>query len=130
MIKSFLTGGAELPRERVKDLLLDDHLECGCLGSVGGEGEGAEDDDEDARFQRQLFDFFLGLTLGRSFSSLISMLTWVFYSRYLRLLCPLPLIIGQILQKLSEDCSTRNHQVNNNQRIKTKSKNSITRNDL
>ena len=97
MIKSFLTGGAGHPRERVKDLLLDDHLECGCLGSVGGEGEGAEDDvddNEDAGSQRQPFDFFLGLTLGRSFSSLISMLTWVFYSRYLRLLCPLPLIIG------------------------------------
>ena len=47
MIKSFLTGGAEHPRERVKDLLLDDHLECGCLGSVGGEGEGAEDDLDD-----------------------------------------------------------------------------------
>ena len=81
MIRSFLTGGAEHPRERVKDLLLDDHLECGCLGSVGGEGEGAEDDvddNEDAGSQRQLFDFFLGLTLGRSFSSLISMLTWVF----------------------------------------------------
>ena len=60
MIKSFLSGGGGHPRERVKDLVMEDHLECGCVGSVRLKGDNLLEDKHNNGSRRQFFDFFLG----------------------------------------------------------------------
>ena len=74
MIKSFLTGGGEHPRERVKDLVMEDHLECGCLGSDRVDTHDDQPvDGNHAGSRRRLFDLFLGITLGSYFFQLSSL---------------------------------------------------------
>ena len=50
----------------VKDIVMENHLECGCLGSVRLKGERAHDnlleDNNSDGSRRRFFDFFLGLT--------------------------------------------------------------------
>ena len=72
MIKSFLTGGR--PRERVKDIELEDHLECEC-GCNSGDCASKEDVIRDNQSDliacnqngsgRHIIDLIIGLILGK-----------------------------------------------------------------
>ena len=48
----------------MKDFVMEDHLECGCVGSVRLKGDNLLEDNNNDGSRRQFFNFFLGLTLG------------------------------------------------------------------
>ena len=76
MIKSYLTGGTgpKRPRERIKDVELEDHLECECSCDHGECGDqvhdtvqhvGAADTCPNQEYDRHFIDLAIGLVLGR-----------------------------------------------------------------
>ena len=61
-LKSFLTGG--IPRERLRDLELEDHLDCHCQVAEGGETEdGQGESDSQSRCDQILLSCCLAFSL-------------------------------------------------------------------
>ena len=75
MIKSYLTGGTgpKRPRERIKDVELEDHLECECSCDHGQCGDQVADTVHhqngdtcpNQEYDRHYIDLAIGLVLGK-----------------------------------------------------------------
>ena len=83
MVKSYLTGG--VPRERMKDVLLEDHLECICDGCEEEECQGPvfqdRDDEASCCDSGYVLNILIGISLGTSLSCVVFLTFLVNYYR-------------------------------------------------